>query len=245
MTAPAHFHETDPSGLQTLERFANAPRFNRWMFETIQPFCKGHVLEVGSGIGNLSTFFLEKNFRLTASDLRDEYINILHGKFGRHPNLESIRSINLAEENFETRFPDLLEKFDTVVALNVIEHIKGDKLAIDNCRKMLKPGGHLVILVPAYQILYNLFDEELGHYVRYDRDSLNELLESQGMEVFRTKYFNSVGIIGWMINGSIFRKRLIPKWQLGLYDKLVPVIKIIDKITFHGVGLSILAVARK
>lgn len=240
-----HFHETDPSGLQTLERFAQASRFNRWMFETIQPYCKGHVLEVGSGIGNLSHFFLEKNFRLTASDLRDEYINILHNKFGRHPQLAAIRSIDLAIDNFETRFQDLLEQFDTVIALNVVEHIEKDELAISNCKKLLKPGGHLVVLVPAFQVLYNLFDEELGHYVRYNAGSLGELMKSQQLEVIHTRYFNSVGIIGWMINGKLFRRRLIPRRQLQIFDQLVPVIKFIDAITFRKIGLSVLAIGRK
>jgi 2-polyprenyl-3-methyl-5-hydroxy-6-metoxy-1,4-benzoquinol methylase len=245
MTAPEHFHETDPSGLQTLERFAQATRFNRWMFDTIQPYCKGHVLEVGSGIGNLSQYFLEKNFMLTASDLREEYINILHGKFGRHSNLAGIKPIDLAAASFETRFQDLLQQFDTVVALNVIEHIQDDGLAIGNCKKLLKPGGHLVVLVPAWKMLYNSFDVELGHYVRYNAGTLKKLLESQGMEVFHTRYFNSAGIVGWMINGSLFHKRLIPRKQLQVFDKLVPVIKLIDAISFRKLGLSVLAVARK
>jgi 2-polyprenyl-3-methyl-5-hydroxy-6-metoxy-1,4-benzoquinol methylase len=245
MTDSAHFHETDPSGLQTLERFANATRFNRWMFDTIQPYCKGHVLEVGSGIGNLSQFFLEKNYRLTVSDLRDEYLNILHSKFGRHSNLSGIKSIDLAVENFETRFPELLEQFDTVVALNVVEHIKDDRLAISNCKKLLKPGGHLVILVPAHQWLYNQFDDELGHYIRYRARSLERLLQSQQLDILYTRYFNSVGIAGWMINGKLFGKRLIPRRQLQIFDKLVPVIKLIDAITFHKVGLSVLSIGRK
>lgn len=245
MTAPGHFHETDPSGLQTLERFAQATRFNRWMFNTIQPYCKGHVLEVGSGIGNLSQHFLEKNFILTASDLRDEYINILHGKFGNHPNLAGIRPIDLAVADFENRYAELLGSFDTVVALNVIEHIKEDELAIGNCKKLLKPGGHLVILVPAWQSLYNSFDEELGHWVRYNAKSLRRLLQSQQLKVFHTFYFNSVGILGWAVNGALFKKRLIPRKQLQLYDKLVPVIKLIDAISFRKIGLSVLAIARK
>jgi 2-polyprenyl-3-methyl-5-hydroxy-6-metoxy-1,4-benzoquinol methylase len=138
------------------------------MFDTIRPFCKGHVLEVGSGIGNLSRHFLEENFTLTASDLRDEYINILHGEFGKHPRLKGIRSIDLALPDFEQRYAGLLESFDTVVALNVIEHIKEHERAIANCKKLLKPGGHLVVLVPAFQSLYNSFDEELGHWLRYN-----------------------------------------------------------------------------
>lgn len=207
MISPEHLHETDPSGLQTLQRLDLATRFNRWMFDTIQPWCKGHVLEVGSGIGNLSQFFLEKNFMLTASDLRDEYINILQDKFGKHQHLAGVRSIDLVAENFETRFHDLLQQFDTVVALNVVEHIKDDALAIANCKKMLKPGGHLVVLVPAYQALYNSFDKELDHYRRYNRKSLNKLFTSQSLEIVHARYFNAVGIFGWFINGSLFRKK--------------------------------------
>jgi len=245
MTAPGHFHQTDPSGLQTLERFAQATRFNRWMFDTIRPFCKGHVLEVGSGIGNLSRHFLEENFTLTASDLRDEYINILHGEFGKHPRLKGIRSIDLALPDFEQRYAGLLESFDTVVALNVIEHIKEHERAIANCKKLLKPGGHLVVLVPAFQSLYNSFDEELGHWLRYNAKSLNRLLQSQNMEVLHTQYFNAVGIVGWALNGSLLRKRLIPRRQLMMYDKLVPLFKMIDAISFRKIGLSVLSVARK
>jgi len=245
MTASEHFHETDPSGLQTLERFAAATRFNRWMFDTIRPYCQGHVLEVGSGIGNISRLFLDNNIPLTASDLRAEYCQVLQQQFGRHLFLRGITSIDLAMPDFETHYQDRLGQFDTVVALNVVEHIQDDEGAIRNCRSLLKPGGRLVILVPAYQLLYNLFDEELGHYLRYDNDSLEELLESADLEVIHHQYFNAVGIVGWMINGSLFRKKLIPRKQLQIFDKLVPVIKLVDKITFHRIGLSVIAVGRK
>ncbi len=162
MTASSNFHDTDPSGLQTLERFARAGRFNRWLFETIYPYCSGKVLEVGSGIGNLSRFFLEKKFLLTASDLRDEYCNILHEKFGRNPYLEAIQPIDLTLPGFEMHYHSMTGKFNTIVALNVIEHIKDAGLAINNCKKLLMPGGCMVILVPAYPFLYNELDKELG-----------------------------------------------------------------------------------
>src|SRR5690242_8161392 len=119
MIAAGHFHETDPSGLQTLERFANAPRFNRWMFDTIRPYCKGHVLEVGSGIGNISKLYLEHNMPLTVSDLRAEYCAILQQKFGTNPLLHGIESVELALPDFNQRYAHLVGRFDTVVASNV------------------------------------------------------------------------------------------------------------------------------
>lgn len=244
MKALSHFHETDPSGLQTLERFALATHFNKWLFDTIFPWCKGRVLEVGSGIGNLSTFFLQKEILLTASDLRDEYCNILHEKFGKSPFLQGVKSIDLAEKNFDTRYVDLAGQFDTVVALNVIEHIEDDKYAVTNCKKLLAPGGNLVVLVPAYKTLYNLFDEELGHFVRYTSKTLQQLLKDGGLSVTHVQYFNAAGIAGWMMNGKLFKKKIIPKRQLQLFDKLIPVMKLVDAITFHRIGLSVIAIGQ-
>ena len=245
MTAPEHFHETDPTGLQTLERFAAATHFNRWLFDTIRPHCKGHVLEVGSGIGNISRLFLDSKIRLTASDLRQEYCDLLQQQFGHHPYLAGVVSLDLAMPDLGERHSHLLQQFDTVVALNVVEHIEDDRKAIGNCIRLLKPGGHLIILVPAFQTLYNSFDEELGHYKRYTARSLRTLQEQAGLTVIHEQYFNAAGIIGWFIDGSLLRKRLIPRKQLLLFDKLLPVIKLVDTITFHAIGLSTIAVGQK
>jgi 2-polyprenyl-3-methyl-5-hydroxy-6-metoxy-1,4-benzoquinol methylase len=245
MPAPEIFHETDPLGHETLERLGKADRFNRWLFDVIYPFCKGHVLEVGSGIGNLSKFFLAHQSTLTASDLRKEYCDLLAKRLGNDPHLAGILSIDLAFKDFSDKYRSLLEKFDTVVALNVVEHIQDDSLAIHNCKQLLKPGGRLIILVPAYQALYNLFDKELGHYVRYTAKTLRKRMEKQGLEVFHTQYFNAVGIMGWILNGGILKKKVIPLKQLQLFDKLVPVIKLADNITFHSLGLSVMAVGKK
>jgi 2-polyprenyl-3-methyl-5-hydroxy-6-metoxy-1,4-benzoquinol methylase len=245
MIATDHFHETDPSGLQTLERFANAPRFNRWMFNTIRRYCRGHVLEVGSGIGNLSKLYLEHNMPLTVSDLRTEYCTILQQKFGSNPLLRGIESVELALPDFNEKYSPLMGRFDTVVASNVVEHIADDRLAIQNCMDMLKPGGHVIILVPAYQALYNEFDTELGHFRRYTKRSLVSLLKEAGLQVMHQQYFNAVGMAGWVLNGNIRKKKLIPAAQLRFFDKMVPVVKLVDLLTFHQIGLSVIAVGRK
>lgn len=245
MTETDHFHEADPTGLQTLERFAAAIHFNRWLFDTIRPYCKGHVLEVGSGIGNISKLFLENNFHLTTSDLRQEYCNYVLQQFGSNPHLAGVASIDLSAPDFTQRYEHLLQQFDTIVALNVVEHIEDDKKAVHNCMQLLKPGGHLVILVPAYQALYNLFDKELGHYKRYTGSSLRRLEEEAGLEVIHQQYFNAVGIIGWYVDGRLLNRRIIPRKQLMVFDKLIPVIKLVDTISFHSIGLSTIAVGRK
>jgi 2-polyprenyl-3-methyl-5-hydroxy-6-metoxy-1,4-benzoquinol methylase len=245
MTGIDELQQTDPAGLETLEQFARARQFNRWLFNTIAPWCHGELLEVGSGIGNLSAFFLDHGLRLTATDLRKEYCEVLQKQFGNHPGLQQVVNLDLVDPDFNNRYASLSNAFDTVVALNVVEHIRNDELAIAHCLQMLKPGGRLVILVPAYRWLYNSFDRELGHYKRYNAKRLSLLMERQGMELITTSYFNAAGIFGWWLNGSLLRRKIIPANQLATFDKLVPVLKLIDRITFHRLGLSVIAVGRK
>lgn len=245
MTDIDELQQTDPAGLETLEQFARAKQFNRWLFNTIAPWCRGELLEVGSGIGNLSAFFLDHGFHLTATDLRKEYCQRLQKQFGHHPGLRQVVNLDLVDPDFNTRYASLTNSFDTVVALNVVEHIRNDELAIAHCHQMLKPGGRLIVLVPAYRWLFNAFDNELGHYKRYNAKRLSLLMEDQGMELIDTSYFNAAGIFGWWLNGSLLRRKIIPASQLNTFDKMVPVLKLIDRITFHRLGLSVIGVGRK
>ncbi len=246
MTGIDELQQTDPAGLETLEQFARAKQFNRWLFNTIAPWCRGELLEVGSGIGNLSAFFLGSwipSYRHRSSE--KNIASGLQKQFGHHSGLQQVVNLDLVDPDFNNRYAALTNSFDTVVALNVVEHIRNDELAIAHCHQMLKPGGRLVVLVPAYRWLFNAFDNELGHYKRYNAKRLSLLMEKQGMELIDTSYFNAAGIFGWWLNGSLLRRKIIPASQLNTFDKLVPVLKLIDRITFHRLGLSVIAVGRK
>lgn len=238
------FREQDPDGEKTLQVISKAGKFNRWMFETIKPFCHGRVLEIGSGIGNISAFFLEQGFPMTLSDIRTHYFEKLKNKFSAYGNLENAVRIDLVDPSFHEKFLDLKRSFDTVFALNVVEHIEDDATAIRNCRFMLKARGTIVILVPAYQGLYNRFDKNLGHYRRYTKRSLEDLISNNGFEIIHRQYFNLAGILGWYVSGNILKKETIPEGQMGLYNMLVPLFKIIDKIVFNGAGLSVIVVGK-
>ncbi len=154
------------SGPETLDVISEADNFNRWMYNTIKPHCSGNILEVGSGIGNISQFFLADNQEISLSDLSTDYFRILENKFSSYPNLKSLFTLDFAEKELETKYPQLIGKFDTVFALNVLEHVPDHEQAIRNCYKLLKPGGKLVILVPAFQSLFNQFDVALEHQRR-------------------------------------------------------------------------------
>jgi 2-polyprenyl-3-methyl-5-hydroxy-6-metoxy-1,4-benzoquinol methylase len=247
---PKPFIPSDPVGQETLESFANALAFNRWMFEAIAPYCSGRVLEIGSGIGNISKLLLRQtrrqpagSSRVTLSDFRPEYCQILLRELGGQPGLEDIVLIDLSTTDFEKIYAPLLHRFDTIVALNVIEHIENDRLAVDNCKMLLKPEGVLVILVPAFSGLYNNLDRELGHFRRYTKKSLTRLLMGSRLRVNSTRYFDVAGIPAWWYSGSIRGKKIIGPGQVSLYNKLVPVFRLLDRLVAAKIGLSVIITA--
>lgn len=233
------FKEIDSEGHETLDAIAEADAFNQWMYDTISPYCNGKVLEIGSGIGNISNFFIQDNKNITLSDIRQNYCDELRSKFDK----AEVELIDIAHPNFETKYAHLLNKFDSVFALNVVEHIKDDQFAIDNCRKLLKKGGHLIILVPAHQALYNSFDVALEHYRRYNKKSLNNLFGE--FKIVSNFYFNFTAIFGWFITGSLLKKKTIPSDQMRLFNMLMPIIKVMDKIVMNKIGISVITVGRK
>jgi len=239
------FEEEDREGLQTLETIAKAEKFNKWMFETVRPLCRGRILEIGSGIGNISQYFLQEEAQMMLSDIRTQYCTHLRKKFAQFPTLEEVVQMDLTDPEFEDIYSNWKGSFDTVFALNVVEHIQDDALAVKNCRFLLKEGGILLILVPAYQMLYNTFDKTLGHFRRYTRQTLTALFKNGNFDVIHAQYFNALGMLGWVVSGTIMGKRTIPSGQMDLYNTMVPVFKGIDKLIFHSMGLSVIVAGRK
>jgi len=232
-------------GTDTLTLIAGADKFNRWMYETIKPHCSGKILEIGSGIGNISQFFIKEGAEITLSDIETSYFPLLQEKFGKNENLKAIQLLDLSDKNPEKNYPEMIDAFDTIFALNVVEHIPDHEQAMKNALKMLRKGGKVIILVPAFQWLYNGFDKQLDHQRRYTPKSLQTLLESNGFKVIHAQYFNFMGVLGWFFSGNILRKKEIPGGQMKLYNELVPLWKVIDFFTHKIIGLSVIQVGVK
>ncbi len=181
--------QSDPSGFETLEAFSQAGEFNRWLYQKIAAYMQGKTLEIGSGIGNISAFLLKDLDDVSLSDLRPEYCRLLQNKFSYNNHLKGVYELDLSLEDFNPKHPELIEQFDTVIALNVIEHISDDLLAIRNAKTLLRKNGKLVILVPAGQWLYNSIDRELGHIKRYSKSGLNEFNGISRTDCYRLPVF--------------------------------------------------------
>ena len=235
---------TDNTGKNTLEVIAAARRFNQWMYQTIRPFLHGNVLEIGSGIGNISSFFLADNISITLSDTDEFYLQTLKDKFHSFPNLKEILLIDLQHPSFESAYPALKKQYDAVFLLNVLEHVEHDNDSIKNCYYLLKPGGTLLILTPAYTFLYSSLDKALGHYRRYTTSSLNSLLQNNMFITRQCFYFNVLGIVAWFY-GKILGLKTIPSKEMSLYNKIVPFAELIDKLIFRKAGLSAIIVGEK
>lgn len=232
-------------GESTLDIISEADAFNAWMYRTIRPYCSGEVLEIGCGIGNLSQFFLRDGFSLLATDINEAYCHRLQAILGKKPSLLGVAVMDLTDSDFDQKFQHYFNRFDTVVALNVVEHIRNDREALSNCHKLLKKGGRLVILVPSYQKLYNQLDAALGHHRRYTKKSLSNVFVAAGFQVIKRHHFNFMGILGWFVSGRLQQNDSIPKGQMGLYNRLVPVFRIIDRLVFRQWGLSTIVVGKK
>jgi len=210
-------------------------RYNRWMFDRIRPWIGARVLEIGSGIGTLSAFLVDRA-RLVLTDTRAEYLERLHRRFAGRSNI-SVARLYLPNDDAAVRG----ERFDSIICLNVLEHVDDDLGSLAAIRKLLEPSGRLVLLVPALPALYGTLDRALGHHRRYTRGELESKFERTGFRVVHVEYFNLAGVPGWFLAGRVLRREMIPAGSLGLYDALVPLFKL-ERFLPWRVGQSLIAV---
>jgi glycosyltransferase involved in cell wall biosynthesis len=209
-----------------LDAFGSAPNFNRWMADTIQPYIGKRVLEIGAGMGNLTRLLLAGRKRYVATDIDREHLERLKNRLSLRPNLETC-VLNAADPHGHEAF---CGQMDTVVCLNVLEHIEDSAGALRNIHSMLQSGGRAVILVPEGQSIYNSLDAELGHIQRYSEDQLRQKMAQAGFSVETVLLFNRASRPGWWLNGTIFKRRTISRLQLKNFDRLVWLWRRIDGI---------------
>ena len=207
----------------TLVTMASARRYNRWMYNTIAPFIGRRILEVGSGIGNMTAELFARQFdRLLLTDQDEFYRESLRRRFAHHPGV-TITELSLPMDLENRRFAE--DEIDTVIALNVLEHIEDDIGALKSMRSILASQGKVVLVVPAMPALYGSLDKNLAHFRRYSRESMSAALQSAGFKVSHISYWNRIGALGWFTNAVLFRSEEISPLQLRLFDLLVPVLR--------------------
>jgi glycosyltransferase involved in cell wall biosynthesis len=215
----------DAYGSQILARLSRAPKFNAWMADTIRPFCGNRVLEIGGGVGNL-TMQLVPRTTFVVSDINPLYLSTLDSLRADRPYL----SVGYCDVSDAASFPLRPAGYDTVICLNVVEHIKGDVEALGNIGRALSADGRAVVLVPQGPWNFGTLDEVLGHERRYTVETLTAAAAAAGLRVERMLRFNRVGTIAWFLNGRIMRRRNFGLLQIKLLNLLTPLMRLVDPI---------------
>jgi len=227
-------------GARILDAPAQTPRFNDWMADSLRAFVGQRVVEIGAGIGNLTQCLSPRRQSYTATDIDEEHLARLKVRFQNRPNISFRRCDLSAPEDFE----HLAGRADTVVCLNVLEHIADDAVGLRNIASVLVPAGRAIVLVPQGQSIYGTLDRVLGHFRRYSEAELRSKMEAAGLEVEHMLRFNRVTRPGWFWNGRVLRREHFSRFQLWCFDHLVWLWKRIDTILPRG-PVSIIAIARK
>jgi glycosyltransferase involved in cell wall biosynthesis/ubiquinone/menaquinone biosynthesis C-methylase UbiE len=205
------------SGGKTLEALTEARNFNRWMADTIRPYVGEHVLEIGAGIGNLTQALAPKRKRYIATDIDTEHLARLATRFAHRPNVR-IRLCNVASSE---DFADFTGSLDSVICLNVLEHVEDDLAGLRNIHAALKSGGRAIILVPHDQRIFGTLDVALGHYRRYSREELRARMEQAGFRVEQLIDFNRISRYPWYMSGRILKRQELGVTQMKIFDRLV------------------------
>lgn len=232
-------YAADEFGATILLDLEKARRFNRWMADSIRPLVGDRVLEVGAGIGNITTTLVPRD-RYLASDLNPHYVDYLRTLAVGRPYLEAVR-LDLEDA---AGFAPLGGRFDTVICLNVLEHVADPVAALRNMAGALVPGGRLVLYVPQGPRLYSTLDEVLGHRCRYTRGDLDRELAAAGLVADSYRDFNRLSRLGWWWNGKLLRRRRFSRIQLKIFDLMVPLLARVDRF-LPWPGLGLIAVARR
>jgi SAM-dependent methyltransferase len=221
------------SGLEVL---GSATNYLSWIRELCDPFLGREVLEVGAGRGDLTEGFAEGR-AVTATDLSPAFLEALRARFAGNPN---VRVDALDVEKFVPT-----QTYDSVVMINVLEHIERDIAALEALRGAIRPGGHIVIWVPAFQALYGDFDRRIGHYRRYTRTSLEERLVAAGYTIAASRYVNSVGMAAWFVFCRLLGQESSQGWVVQTWDRLaIPVLRVAERRFRSPFGLSVFCAAR-
>jgi SAM-dependent methyltransferase len=229
--------QLDYSGTE-LDAMSAAVNYHRWIVDKFRPYLGGTVAEVGAGIGSVSKLLLAAGVgRLLSFEPSTNMFPGLAQALHDEPRAQAINSF------FSPHYA--ADGVDSVVYINVLEHIQDDRGEIRNALAALRPGGHLLVFVPALAWLTSDFDKHVGHFRRYTKRGLAQLAQDVGFEVVQAHYFDFAGVLLWYVSFTLLKGRP-RRGSVAIYDQLVvPPMRLIESVFPPPIGKNILLVARK
>ncbi|MGH3102483.1 MAG: class I SAM-dependent methyltransferase [Gaiellaceae bacterium] len=219
-----------------LHELAAARNYNAWIFDRARPFLGRRVLDVGAGVGTFTALAADAGAAVTAVEPDPVLIAELERRAGARSNVEIVQGV--------AQDVQASGDFDSLLCFNVLEHVHDDAAALRSFREQLAPGGRLLLLVPAHPTLIGAYDRRVGHERRYAKAPLARLLEAAGYDVETLRHVNPVGALGWLVRVRFRRDAGWPSTSFRAFDRLVPVLRPLDRLRLPF-GLSLWAVARR
>ena len=220
----------------------NAP-YTRWQLEQFGPHIGARLLEVGCGVGSLLAQLAPREF-VMGLDVEPEIIAFAERRFA---DRDGYRFANLDISSLLPVDAALLKsfRFDTALCVNVLEHVLDDKAAVAAMAETVQEGGAVLILVPAHPSLYGPYDQMEGHFRRYTKAGLGDLLTGAGLTVRRLHRFNAVGALGWWVQYRLLRRRIHRQSHFKVLQSVLPALRAVEMWLKPPFGLSLVAVATK
>src|SRR5262249_29356866 len=243
-TEAATARSSPPSGAsyyegQDLEALATLPAYQEWILEEFRPHLRGKVIEIGAGLGNISSRYADGVEDLLLVEPAKNLEAMLRERFESRPN---VRVLSALVEKMPAAHG---VPFDSALMVNVLEHVGDDASMLNSIRGILRPKGALLLFVPACPWLYGTLDEKVGHARRYTLKGLERLVQDAGFKVETIRYFDLLGVLPWFFLGRVRRIREFSRRSARFYDRLVvPIAKAIEKYLKPPLGKNLLCIAR-
>jgi SAM-dependent methyltransferase len=222
-----------------LEAMSYAKNYHQWILDEFSGYLGQDVAEVGAGTGSFSLHLLKLVRSLTAFEPSENMYPVLHELFVNEQRVETVNNY------FGSEVSRFREKFDSVIYVNVMEHIENDIEEFKFMHESLKPGGRALIFVPALPFLYSNLDKSLGHFRRYVKSELAGKASNAGFKIQEIKYFDLAGILPWYIAFTLLGRE-ISGGNVETYDKfVVPIMRRLESVAHPPVGKNLLMIAVK
>ncbi len=222
---------------RVLESLGSAQKYIAWLASLARPFLGDDPIEIGAGAGDYAAAWLAEGLaRITLTEADPHLLGELRSRFERDDRV-AVRELDV------TTSPQA--EHSAVVAFNVLEHIEDDVGALRSARNLVRPGGAIVMLVPAFDFATSRFDHDIGHHRRYTKKTLGAAYRNAGIDVERLAYLNAPGLLGWIVAMKWFRRAPGEGVLLRAWDNVVvPVARRVEALKAPPFGQSLLAVGR-
>jgi 2-polyprenyl-3-methyl-5-hydroxy-6-metoxy-1,4-benzoquinol methylase len=230
-------------GVDILAHLACSQKTAKRVVSLFSEYLGSRVLEVGGGLGQISDVLIDDDIDLVTLEPDAHLFGKLKEKYDQlsKPEVQNLTVEGLLVEG------KLAAEFDSAIYVNVLEHIADDNSELVNVGKLLKTGGNVVIFSPALPILYGTMDGLSGHFRRYTKSELIDLVRDSGFEVIRVEYFDFVGIFPYFFMYRLLKVRTIGSGGMFVYDNIIlPISTMLERLARGRlIGKNLLIVGRK